>query len=186
MANPRAVRIPRSRTQPPPAGVWRGPDDHEAPEVQTRERRTNVGGSQRAIRLTLLYVAALAVLYASFVLYDRTAPGGSSSAAGNGVLLFTFLFVAFAVGGAIYTLTPSPRGVEVAPDRTTIVGRWGFRRTLPRLELLSVSVVRRYPTGWLASTPVELIVLWGEDVPGRSYLVDAQLFEGAAAPPLRR
>jgi len=131
-------------------------------------------------------VAALAVLYASFVLYDRTAPGGSSSAAGNGVLLFTFLFVAFALGGAIYTLTPAPRAVEVTPDRTTIVGRWGSRRTLPRLGLLSVSVVRRYPAGWLANTPVELIVLWGEGVPGRSYLVDAQLLEGAAAPPLRR
>jgi hypothetical protein len=74
----------------------------------------------------------------------------------------------------------------VGADHVTVVGRWGRRQRLPRLEELSVSVVRRYPAGWLAGDPVELVELWGEDVPARSYLVEADLFAGAVVSPRRR
>jgi len=184
VTTPRAVRIPRARSPPPTLGGPTGAEDRGLPGGRTRTRRPNVGGSQRAIRLATLYVVTLAVLYAGFVLYDRSAPGGTAPAAGNGVLLFTAVFVAFAAAGAVYTLHPAPRAVEVEADHVTVVGRWGRRRRLPRLELLSVSVVRRYPAGWLAGTPVELIALWGEDVPSCSYLVDPELFAGAT-PSLR-
>jgi hypothetical protein len=133
------------------------------------------------MRLAAVYLGALAALYVGFVLYDRTIPGGTSSGAGSGVFLFTGLFVAFAVVGVVYTLHPAPRAVEVTPDHVTVVGRWGRRRRLPRLELLTVNVTRRYPPGWLADTPVELIELWGEDTPSRSYLVDPELFAGATS-----
>jgi len=149
-------------------------------------RRRNGAGSKRALRLAALYVVVLAVLYLGFLLYDRTAPGGTSPAAGNGVLLFTGMFVAFALVGALYTLHPAPRAIEVYSDHVTVVGRWGRRHRLPRLGLLSVSVVRRYPAGWLASGPVELIELWGEDVPNRSYLVAPELFAGAIPSPRER
>jgi hypothetical protein len=138
-----------------------------------------VGGSQRAIRLASLFVAVLALLYAGFLLYDRTVPGGNAPAASNGLLLFSAMFVVFAVVGVVYTLHPAPRAVEVTANHVTVVGRWGRRLRLPSLELLSVSVVRRYPAGWLASTPVELIELWGEGVPNRNYLVESDLFAGA-------
>ena len=145
------------------------------------ERRPNVGGSQRAVRLAVLYAVVLTALYAGFVLYDRTAPGGTSSPSTNGVLLFTVLFLAFGIGGVVYTLSPAPRAVEVDLARVTVVGRWGRRRSFPPLDRLSVRIVRRYPAGWLAGTEVELVEVWGPDAPVRGYLVEEELFTGASA-----
>ena len=180
MGTPRAVRIPRTR--PASAVVSPNTPARTEPHVlgpSKHEVRTNRGGSRRAIRISALFVGTLAVLYTAFLLYDRTAPGGSSSPEGNGVLLFTGIFILFAVGGAVYSLTPALRAVEVDPDGVTVIGRWGRRRRLPRLDLLSVGVVRRYPEGWLSDRPVELIELSGEDVRRRSYLVEPGVFAGA-------
>jgi hypothetical protein len=143
--------------------------------------RPNSGGSQRAVRVTVLYLVVLAALYVGFVLYDRTAPGGGASPEANGVLLFTAIFAVFGVVGVVVTLTPAPRGIEVAGDRVVVVGRWGGRRTLPALEHLSFRVVRRYPAGALSATAVELIEIWARGVPMRSYLVEADLLAGATA-----
>ena len=155
----------------PPAGRDGGPV----------EWRANVGGSQRAIRVAGLYLGILVALYLGFLLYDRTAPGGGASPEVNGVLVFTGLFAAFAVVGFFSTLTPAPRGAEVTPDRVTVVGRWGRRRSLPSLDGLYYRVVRRYPEGWLSDTPVELIELWGKGIPVLGYLVDSELFRGAVS-----
>lgn len=179
MATPRAVRIPRSRPSSPAVRSSTRPKEEAVPAPGKRAHRPNVGGSQRAVRLATLFVVVLGTLYVGFLLYDRTAPGGTAPAASNGLLLFSAMFVVFAVTGALYTLHPAPRAVEVEAEHVTVVGRWGRRRRLPPLELLSVSVVRRYPAGWLASTSVDLIELWGEGVPNRSYLVDSELFAGA-------
>ncbi|MGP8159325.1 MAG: hypothetical protein ACLPWO_06955 [Thermoplasmata archaeon] len=186
MATPRAVRIPRPRSPSPSVRVPAEATEGVVPAEATPERRLNGAGSQRALRLAALYVVVLAALYVGFLLYDRNAPGGTSPATGNGVLLFTGMFVAFALVGALYTVHPAPRAVEVYADHATLVGRWGRRHRLPRLGLLSVSVVRRYPAGWLASGPVELLELWGEDVPNRSYLVAPELFAGAIPSPRER
>jgi hypothetical protein len=143
------------------------------------DRRQNVGGSQRVVRVTIVYLVALVALYAGFVLYDRSAPGGSAAPESNGVLLFTGIFLAFALAGALLTLHPAPRAVVVAPDRVTVVGRWGSRRVLPPLDSLSSRAVRRYPVGWLSDAPVEQVELWGPDAPLRTYLVEDGLFRGA-------
>lgn len=183
MSPPRVVRIPRSRA---PGSTSRG--DEELPQDAGPvasvpvERRPNVGGSQRAIRVAALFVATLGALFAAFVLYDRSAPGGTASPESNGLLFFTVIFLLFAVGGVVYSLTPAPRAIEVGADRVTVIGRWGRRSRLPALGLLSVSVTRRYPAGLLSSREVELIELFGEDTPRRSYLVDAELFAGARSP----
>ncbi len=145
-----------------------------------------MGGFQRAFRLTVIFVVALAGLYAGFVLYDRTVPGGTSSATENGILVLTGLFVVFLVGGAFYTLTPAPRSIEVRTDGVTVVGRWGRRRVLPPLERLNVVVVRRYRAGWLSQREVELIELSGPGIARRSYVVEANLFAGANPSPLGR
>jgi len=183
VAPSRAVRIPRSRASPPEspdtasAGV---PVAASSPAGTARpELRRNVGGSTRAVRLAAFYVGVLTAFYVGFVLYDRTAPGGTSSITTNGILLFTGLFILLAAAGALYALNPAPRSVEVTDKHVTVVGRWGRRRELPPLSMLSFSVVQRYPAGWLAPTPVELIELWGENVPNRSYVVDPELFQGA-------
>jgi hypothetical protein len=130
--------------------------------------------------VTGLYLLALAALFAGFVLYDRSGPGGGLSPSANGLWLLTVIFTAFAAVGAAFTLHPAPRAVEVAPDRCTVVGRWGRRRTLPPLDALSTRVVRRYPAGALAGTPVEQVELWGSGVPLRTYLAEADLFRGAS------
>ena len=133
-------------------------------------------------------MVALTVLYAAFVLYDRTLPGGTSPAVGNGILVLTVLFLVFLVVGTLYTLTPAPRWVELFPDGVTVVGRWGRHRTLPPLERLTVVVVRRYPASWLSDHDVELVELSGGGSARRSYLVEANLFDGAnpsVLPPAR-
>lgn len=140
----------------------------------------NENGSRRVLRITVVYVVVLAALYAAFVVYDRAAPGGSSSPTENGILLLTVLFAAFCAVGVLYTLTPAPRSIEVRDSGVVVVGRWGRRRTLPPIGELSVRVVRRYPVGWLNDEAVELVEVWGPTLPVRGYLVDAGLFAGAA------
>jgi hypothetical protein len=181
MATSRPVRIARTAS-PEAHGVapTTGPEPSRPDRpAATTERRTNVAGSQRVVRVTLVYLVVLVALFAAFILYDRSVPGGTSSPAGNGVFVFTGIFVAFALGGVILTLHPAPRAVEVAPDHVTVVGRWGGRRVLPPLESLSTRVVRRYPSGFLSDAPVEQLELWGRDAPLRTYLVEDQLFRGA-------
>ena len=183
MATSRPVRIPRTTLRPAPTLRAEPPAEPEPPSTSTArlpgEWRPNVGGSQRALRVTLLYLLVLGALYVGFLLYDRTAPGGTASPATNGVLVLTGLFAAFALVGSFYTLTPAPRGIEVAADHVTVVGRWGRRRVFPSLEQLSFRVVRHYPPSLLAETTVELIELWGRGVPVRGYLVGEELFTGA-------
>ena len=179
MAAPRAVRIPRPRTAPTALSDGTASEAEASAADPKYELRPNVAGSQRALRLTVVFVVALSALYAAFVLYDRTAPGGTSAVTENGVLFFTVLFALFLLVGALYSLTPAPRAIEVSPDRVVVVGRWGRRRVFPPLERLSVVVVRRYPSGWLADGPVELVEVSGDDTPRRSYLVDTAVFAGA-------
>jgi hypothetical protein len=180
VTTPRAVRIPRPRPAPTVVRVPSGRPRARTPvAVAPVERRANIAGTQRALRLALVFVVVLAALYSAFILYDRTAPGGSASPETNGVLEFTVLFLGIAAGGAAYSLTAAPRAIEVGTDRVTVVGRWGRRRTFPRIENLTVHVVQRYPEGWLASAPVDLVEVWAEDTPRRSYLIESELFAGA-------
>ena len=180
MATSRPVRIVRPRATPS-APLPAGPSVASEPSAPRTAptHRPNRAGSQRVIRLSTFYVVVLAALYLGLVLYGRTAPGGSSSAELAYVLLFTAVFAAFALGGILVTLTPAPRSVEVATDHVTVVGRWGRRHRFPPLDRLHVRVARRYPAGILASEPVESVEVWGDDTPVRSYLVGAELFEGA-------
>ena len=185
MSTPRAVRIPRSGT---PSGGSPGAHPLSGSlDVPPREsdRRPNVAGSQRAIRLAILFLVALAALFAAFLLYDRGAPGGASSPAANGILVLSLIFIVFAVGGFLFTVTPAPRSVEVAPDGVVVVGRWGRRVSLPPLALLKLRVVRKYPANWLATADVELVELWSDGMPPRNYLVESGLFAGSTSEALR-
>jgi len=153
--------------------------------MRPRERRTNRGGTQRATRVALVYVITLAALYLGLLLYGRTAPGGIVSFGSEVGLLFAGLFAAFAVVGALLALTPAPRFLDVTADRVVVIGRWGRVHRLPPLPQLSLRVVRRYSENWLSEEPVELIEVWAEGVPVRSYLASADLFSGAVRAPSR-
>jgi hypothetical protein len=155
------------------------PHPRTVPVAPVTSRRPNRGGTQRAVRLTIVYLVILGAMYVGFVADDQLVPGGTSSAAENGLLVFTGILALFAAAGMYFTLTPAPRSVELAEDRLTVVGRWGRRRRFPPIGRLSVRVVRRYPEGWLAHEAVELVEVWGDDAPVRSYLVSAELFSGA-------
>lgn len=135
------------------------------------------------VRLTVIFLVLLVALYAGFLSYALASPWGGSSAVGNGLLLFTGIFVVFAAVGALYTLTAAPRGVEVRGDRITVVGRWGNRRSYPSLERLNVRVVRSYRPGILSNRVVELVEVAGEDAPTRSFVAEADLFRGSMPVP---
>lgn len=167
MASPRAVRIPRS-APPRPVRVV-------AETGGSVERRPNVGGSQRAVRLTLSYLIALAVLYLVLVEYGRSAPGGTSPGAQDTLLLFGGIAVALGAVGAGFSLTPAPRAVEVSPYHVVVVGRWGRRTKWPPLGETTVRVVRSYRAGPLSSTPVESVEMWATGRRPKVYLLEQGL-----------
>jgi hypothetical protein len=176
MTASRAVRIPRNSSAEPtprPLEVERRALPAEGADIR---RWPNSAGSQRAIRLTLIYLLALTLLYLTFVLYDRSVPGGTSSASENGFLLFSVFALVLGVGGAIFSLSPAPRAVELGPDTVVVLGRWGRRTEWTPRDRLSIRTVRRYPAGMLSREPVEYVELSlrGERV--RSYLVSEGLF----------
>ena len=119
----------------------------------------NRAGTQRAVRLTLLYVVFLAVLYGVFLGLDRTAPGGGSAGASAGLWGFSLVALVLGVGGALFALSQAPRGVEVGPTATVVVGRWGLRRAFPPVGQLAIREVRHHPAGILSSAPVVAVEL---------------------------
>lgn len=175
MSTPRPIRIPRrpasGASEPGPDPSRSGASSDEG-RVPVPERRTNRAGTQRAVRLTVLYLACLALLYTGFVLIDRTVPGGSSSPAGNGLDTFSALAAILAVGGSLLSLHPAPRSVEVSAEATVVVGRWGRRHTYPPLDRIDAREVRRYPAGLLSSAPVVSVELSGGPSPLGTFLVE--------------
>ena len=181
MATPRAIRIPRPNAGPtratlPPSD----PASRAIPEVKAVgkvDRRHNQAASERAFRLAMIYLGALAVLYVAFVLLDRSSPGGTSATAEEGLLYFTAIAAALGVGGALVALSPAPRALEVHSDSLVVIEWWGRRRTFPSLDELRVSVVRRYRPGFLSSRPVEAVEIGEVGGVRRTY----QLEEGLIA-----
>lgn len=186
MATPRAIRIPRAAQRPtiPP-----GP----APAVVTPipggpaiDRRRNQAGTERAYRLTLIYVGTLVVLYAVFVALDRSAPGGTSAAVETGILYFSVIAAALGIGGAIVALSPAPRAIELYPDALVVIEWWGHRRRFPPLEGLHRSVIRRFPPSFLSSRAVEVTEIGTPAGGRRTYQLEAGLLpDPGSIPPAR-
>ncbi|MGI0156344.1 MAG: hypothetical protein ACREDE_09495, partial [Thermoplasmata archaeon] len=119
--------------------------------------RRNQAATERAFRLTAIYLGTLLILYVAFVVLDRTAPGGTSGAVATGLEYFTAFAVALGVGGAYVALSPAPRAVELRPDSLVVIEWWGHRRSFPPLNELHRALVRRYPASFLSSRAVEAI-----------------------------
>lgn len=178
-ATPRAIRIPRpasetTRDPSQPSGPAPRPP---APEVTTGpvEVRKNAAGFQRAFRLGTIYLVALVVLYVAFLLLDRSSPGGTSPAAQMGDLYFTAIATVLGFGGVVLALSSAPRAIELRPDSLVVVAWWGRRREFPPLSGLRVTVVRRFPSGFLSSTTVEVIQLDDRKGNHRTYHVEEGL-----------
>ena len=180
MENPRAVRIPRSGPPRVASGSREGPSPSERTPV---DRRRNRSGTQRAVRLTVLYLVALLALYLAFVAYGRSAPGGSSTGAQQEMLLFAGFAVFLGAFGVVFSLTPAPRAIEVSSRHLVVVGRWGHRTVWPPIGETTVRVVRRYSAGVLSSSAVESVEVWSTGRRPRSYLVEEGLFSPLAATP---
>ena len=179
MASPRVVRIPRG------ASVPSAPAEETPPSPARPERadlRVNVGGSQRAVRLALLYLFALALVYLVFVVSARSTAGGTSPGGQEALLLFTAGAVLFGVAGAVLALHPAPRSIEASPSRFVVRGRWGGRTVWPRSSELSVRVLRRFPARGWSTVGVELVELSAPGRGPRSYLVEAGLLTGESTP----
>jgi hypothetical protein len=182
VATPRAVRIPRPTAGPVPAepaaaatrAATAGPS---TPLSGSVDRRANVAGRQRASRLAMIYLGALVLMYLGFVALDRASAGGNSAAVTSGLLLFTLVAAALAVGGVLVTLSPAPQSVEVTPVSVVVVEWTGRRRTFPPLEALRVEVVRRYPASFLSRSPVETVELTGGGRRGSYQLTEGLLPE---------
>ena len=160
MANARPVRVARTSARSGEHAVKLArPRVASAPRPASPRASgpivVNRAAVQRANRLSLLYAGALLVVYGVLGLYARSAPGGTSPGANDGLLWFAGVAVAIAAVGIALTLGSAPRRFELGPERTVVIGRLGRELRLPPLSELNVRVVRRFPEGWLSSAPVE-------------------------------
>ena len=132
-------------------------------------RRPNQAATERAHRLALIYLGALVVLYAGFVVLDRSAPGGTSATAETGLLYFTVFAAVLAVGGLWVALAPAPRAIEVRADAVVVIEAWGRKREFPSMGELRPTVVRRYARSFLSSRAVETLEITDRTGHRRTY-----------------
>jgi len=181
VAAPRAIRIPR------PAAGEEGSASPAASAVAAGaplpRRQANAAGTQRAVRLTLVYLVFLGALYVGFLALARSTAGGPGLSAENGTLSFTILAAVLAIGGTMISLHPAPRYVETSSTATVVVGRWGRRHTYPPLAEIEAREVRRYAPGMLSGAPVLLVEVSGGPSPRATFLLEEGLIP---TPPRRR
>jgi hypothetical protein len=127
------------------------------------------------VRLTVLYLAVLAVLYAAFVLYDRTSPGGTRPGEETSLLEFTGVALFLAAAGALLALAPAPKAVAWSPTSLVVVSRWGRRTEWKPIHEVTVRPLRRYPAGILSDAPVESVEVSCPGQRARNYLVESGL-----------
>jgi hypothetical protein len=190
VTSPRAIRIPRAK----PAGA-RTPSDAGTPGVavplaeaaptrrEKLDRRPNQAATERAHRLAAIYLGALVVLYASFLVLDRSAPGGTSATAQTGLIYFTAFAAVLAVGGLWVALAPAPSAIEVRPDAVLVIEVWGRKRQFPPMGEIRASLVRRYPSGFLSSRAVETLEITDTTGHRRTYQFEEGLIPMQAIAP---
>lgn len=170
-------RVARAPPPPPPAEPPRtGPSD-EGPE-----RRANRAATQRAFRLTLLYVVGIAAVYGVLAVFARAGPAGTSAATATDLTEIGLVAVALAGVGTVVALGSAPRAVEVGEEETIIVGRFGRRYRFPGRARLRATVLQRFPAGPLTPAAVASVEIVGGSS-RRSFLIDEQLLEGALPSP---
>ena len=143
-----AIKVPTSRP-------FTAATPRPAVAARPHDVRPNVAGTQRANRLAVVYAASLLVLYGILAAVARAAPGGGSTGSTISLELFAGIAVLFAAIGVLLALFSAPQRVELAPEATVFISRFGGRLRLGPLAELDVRVIRRFPSGLLAPAPVE-------------------------------
>lgn len=175
MSTSRAIRIPRGPSADrgaPPLATAEGPPTSP---VSLGFAQPNRAGTQRAVRLTLFYLVVLALLYLGFVLWDRSAPGGSSPGAEGGLIDFSAVALVLAGVGVFLSLAPAPRAVERLPTSLVVVDRWGRRVEWTPLDEVTFRTLRHHPAGLLSDAPVDSVQVSHRGGRTRTYLVEAGL-----------
>lgn len=172
-ASGRVVRVPVGRPTPVLPSGPAGPT----------EVRENRAGTQRTNRLAVLYAGGLLGLYAALAVYAHGAPGGSSSGEVYGLELFGGVAVLLALAGVLLAFSSSPRRVELRPDATVFVSRFGGRLKLGARADLEVRIVRRFPAGLLSPGVVEHVEVAPKGTGRRrSFLLEEHLLDVAERP----
>jgi hypothetical protein len=135
---------------------------------------TNRAGTQRARRLAITYVVALAVIFAGIDALARSAPSAGSVGVGQDLELFATVALVLAIVGVVVSLSSAPLAVERTGGETIVHGVFGYRRRFPEGPGLTVRVLRRYPAGLLSSAPVESVEIATKGV-RRTYLLEEGL-----------
>lgn len=128
------------------------------------------------MRLTLIYLVAVALLYVLFLASAEAASRSRGPGPNFDLLLFGVAALGFALAGALIALHPAPRRIEIAPSAITVVGRWGHRTEWTPRAQLTFRRVRRFAAGILSRDPVESVELSVPGRPPRTYLVTEGLF----------
>jgi len=185
----RIARTPRPRDAPPLPPPSRateaiGSTGAVGPRGLATDRRENLGASQRAVRLSLLYAAALVVVFGGLVAFSYAGPAAGSTGTTFDLLVAGLTAALVGAVGVVVTLGSAPRAVELGEDRTVVVGRFGHRYTFPGRGQLRTTVWQRVPAGVLTSVPLESVELAGGST-RRTFLLDEGLLatEGKGALP---
>lgn len=145
------------------------------------ERRPNTAASSRAIRLTLLYLLGVLAVYGILALLANAAPSAGSAGTGTELVGFALIAVILGAAGTLYSLGAAPRAVEIGTEETVVIGRFGRRYRFPRVGGLQVTVLRRFPPGFLNAVVVESVEISG-GTSRRSFLLDEDLLRPDGRP----
>jgi len=156
----------------------------ETPPVTTRaaasgalgQRFTNSAGSTRALRTFLMFLIALAVIYAIFMDFAVTTAATGANSTVEAVLTAS---VAIAlVFGWWVTLGQAPTVAYVQGDRLVVHERTGTHRRFP-LEGLRVTLLRSNGRGLLGPDATEFVELSIAGGVRHTYLVGTHSFDFA-------
>lgn len=145
------------------------------------ERRENRAATHRAVRLSILYAAGIAAVYAGLVALARAGPAGGSSGTADDVALAGAVAVGLAAVGVLVALGAAPRAVELRDVSTIVVGRFGGRYRFPPVADLRTTVLRRFPAGPLSPVALESVEIAGGST-RRAFLLDEHLLDPPGRP----
>ena len=156
-----------------PKVVPRSPAPTDGPLLELRPNRA---ATRRAIRLSVLYVAAVGAIYAGLVALADAGPVGGSPGVVGELLLAGGIAAAIVVVGIVVNLGAVPRAVELRAGSTVVVGRFGRRYRFPPSTELRATVLARIPSGLLAASALETVEIAGGST-RRSFLLEEHLLD---------
>lgn len=128
-----------------------------------------------------MFTGAITALYLVFIelTYGATSPGVRNDV--FGIATLSAVWAAFIIVNWLLTLGRAPRGVRRDVDSLVVRDSYGRLVRFPSPSSSDVTVLQRYPAGWLASEPTELVRLTSPGGPSGTYLVARDLLKPVPA-----